>query len=601
MPTVYGREILINNIQSSSMHEKKGIEGELQILNYLEQMMPIDATIIAKPEIGNLEPDFIVILPKEGFFIVEVKNFSLGAIDEVLSNGAFKFKNGSVANPFSQVGAHLEQLNQFIMSNYRQDVYRNIGKLVVFPGFTQLEFNHRFCDSLSKWTYEQFDKFYRYHLFSDDLTDNLLKKIGEARKFPGALMKLSRGCLIEIAEMIKPRPNNESSLNILHKEKLIDEFFFENVFTRLVKKDAVNGQKIQNSIKDLLNKELPYFKGARTYEQAYLALRNLMGAIKAESSTYLNSINELTKIKNKMLNKRTRIVEEFKEDVQRGLHSFFEKQLKIMQDEVRDNTKWHTSLSDTSKKAAAFVYNPLLKIAKKTNRLQDKVDNLTELDDKSELEKILEEYLKPTKVGEGYDSVMKTAIKRYEENWIKTIEQYTPNLRGLKTFLPASLKSENQQLKHKLGASEQVLGLTIGSAVIGTISLAAGWHTLTYAALNVFPPIAVFAAIATIATAVLRKDNEIQKKQSQLEEAVNSYRQHIFQQIDPPRLSGNHKSLFQQIEKTSDDIVNTTICEWEKQLFGQIKVDDYQELINSMLLYAELIDESISDINNRME
>ena len=243
MPTIYGREILINNIQSSSMHEKKGIEGELQILNYLEQMMPIDSTIIAKPEIGNLEPDFIVILPKEAFFIVEVKNFSLHAIVDVLSNGTFKLKNGNITNPFSQVGAHVEQLNQFIMSNYGRDVYKSIGKLVVFPDFTQLEFNSTFCDSLSKWTDDQLDTFYRYHAFSNDLTNNLLKKIREARKFPNVSMQLSRTCLIEMAEMIKPRPNNESSLNILHREKLIDESFFNNVFTRLIQKDAVNGRR----------------------------------------------------------------------------------------------------------------------------------------------------------------------------------------------------------------------------------------------------------------------------------------------------------------------------------------------------------------------
>ena len=90
-----------------------------------------------------------------------------------------------------------------------------------------------------------------------------------------------------------------------------------------------------------------------------------MGSIKAESSIYLNYINELTNIENKMLNQRTRIVEEFKEDVQKGIHSFFEKQLELMKYAVQENTKWHTSLSDTSKKAAAFVYNPLLKIAKK--------------------------------------------------------------------------------------------------------------------------------------------------------------------------------------------------------------------------------------------
>ncbi|OCS85383.1 NERD domain-containing protein [Caryophanon tenue] len=77
MPIVYGRDLLTENLRQATGKDKKGIQGELQILQQLEQLLPIEATIIAKPAIGVLEPDFIVIVPNEAFFIVEVKNFTL--------------------------------------------------------------------------------------------------------------------------------------------------------------------------------------------------------------------------------------------------------------------------------------------------------------------------------------------------------------------------------------------------------------------------------------------------------------------------------------------------------------------------------------------
>lgn len=598
VPTIYGRDFLIDTLQNSSGHDKKGIEGELLVLNYLERMMPNNATIIAKPEIGNLEPDFIVIFPKEALFIVEVKNLSLHSITEVMSNGVVKLKTGTMTNPFSQVSSHVEHLNQFIMSNYNQDIYKTIGKLVVFSNFTRSDFVGKFGMQLANWTEEHLKQFYRYHIFLDELETDFLYKLRAARKFPDAPFQLKGERLLEVIELMKPRPKAESSIEILHQEQLVDEHFFSNVFSRLIQNDKLHGQKIAGSIQHTLRKELPYVQGAKTYEQGYLALRNLMVAVKAESSNYLNHMNELNHIENKMLNERTRIVEQFKEDVHKGLHTYFQTQLKVMQYSISENTKWHTSLSDTSKKAAAFVYNPLLKMAKKTNALQDKVENFDELDGTSELEKILQQYLDNTKVESAYNQVMKKALHSFEENWKDVIKKYQPDLRGLHAF-SSTIKVENQHVKYQFGDSEQILGVTVGAAVVGTIGLAAGWHTFAYAALNVFPPIAIFAAVATVATAVWRKDSEVAKRKEQLSEAVNSYKQHLFQQIDPPRITGKADSVFQHIEKTSDTIVKAAITEWEKQLFGDLTTDDYQAVVQALLSYATLIDESLEDVVNK--
>lgn len=600
MPTVYGREVLVEGLQNASGHERKGMEGELRVLNRLEQVLPLHATVIVKPAIGNLEPDFIVVLPNEGFFVIEVKNFALRGIREVLSNGALKFSSGNIANPLSQVTAHTEQLNQFTMSNFGLDVYKCIGKLVVFAGFTKPEFMQAFQQNMLRWEGHQQANFERYHAFVDELEGDFFTQLKNARKFAKTPFHVQRSVLLDMALLMKPRPNVETAVLFEGREALLDVDYFSQTLTQLTNKDAENGTTIQRAIDQLLQRELPYLQGAKTYEQAYLALMNLKGAIKAESSTYLNFINELKNIENKMLNERTRIVEQFKRDIQLGIHNYFSKQLQDMKYHIEKNTKWHSSLTDTSKKAAAIMYNPLLKIAKKSVASQKKLDDLDEIDGRSGLEKTLEQHLDSKKIEATYNLVMKTAIVTYEKNWKEVIAQHTPNLKGLQTF-SSSIHIHNQQLKHQLGASEQVLGLTVGSAVIGTIGLAAGWHTFTYAALNVFPPIAVFAVIATIATAVIRKDHEVQKQQKQLEDAVKSYEEHLFQQIDPPRLTQTQRSVFSKIEKASDAIVHETIAEWERQLFGSLHTADYQALIEHLLRYADSIDQAINDVKQRME
>lgn len=63
----------------------------------------------------------------------------------------------------------------------------------------------------------------------------------------------------------------------------------------------------------------------------------------------------------------------------------------------------------------------------------------------------------------------------------------------------------------------------IGSAVVGTVGLAAGWHTITYAILNAFPPMAIFALAMTAVTGVVTKDKTVQNRIKEIDEAINQY------------------------------------------------------------------------------
>lgn len=115
------------------------------------------------------------------------------------------------------------------------------------------------------------------------------------------------------------------------------------------------------------------------------------------------------------------------------------------------------------------------------------------------------------------------------------------------------------------------------------------------------PPIAIFAAFATVATAFIRKDSEIKKKQQQLAEAVKAYEEHLFQQIDPPRIDDDGESLFTRVERSSDDVVHVAIQEWEKQLLGSLTMKEYELYTEKLLQYVELLDESIEHMQAMLQ
>ncbi|OCS85381.1 hypothetical protein [Caryophanon tenue] len=195
------------------------------------------------------------------------------------------------------------------------------------------------------------------------------------------------------------------------------------------------------------------------------------------------------------------------------------------------------------------MYNPLVKMAKKSSIPQEKLENIDELDDRSIIEKTLAHYLHPTAIEKTYNLLIKQALDDYEKQWEHIIARYTPNLDGLQTLSMSTITMNNNQLKHRLGMSE---------------------------------------------------GHEIKKQHEQLTEAVKAYEKHLFQQIDPPRLEKMQQSVFLKIEKTSDIIVQQAIAEWERQLFGKLTIKDYEQVINELVTYASFVDEAIRDVQEQL-
>lgn len=187
MGILVGKDELINNYNAyKDGANKKGLAAEVLVAEKLEKMLNPDTFIICQPDVGEAQPDFLIISKLFGFRLVEVKNYSLNYIEDVFSNGALKIK-GTISNPLVQVRNHAEKTYRFLSNNFTNyignDVYKKIGYCVIHAGFTKAQFESKFFTSISKWSEKEKNDFFKYNIFLNQLTGILDETIENAVKF----------------------------------------------------------------------------------------------------------------------------------------------------------------------------------------------------------------------------------------------------------------------------------------------------------------------------------------------------------------------------------------------------------------------------------
>jgi hydrogenase maturation factor len=180
-----GREQLISSISSSRelvKNDLKGLEGELQVGDVLANWLPEDTYVITHPSIGKYDPDFLVISPKYGFRIVEVKNWNGASINEIYPNGAMRI-NTSNQNPLIQVKKHIDEFNGYIRSlniPTLKDAYKMTGYVVIHCGFARKQIEEK----LQGWNYTNKKDFFKHHIFLDQFGYGMDLLLENATKYP---------------------------------------------------------------------------------------------------------------------------------------------------------------------------------------------------------------------------------------------------------------------------------------------------------------------------------------------------------------------------------------------------------------------------------
>lgn len=222
MAKYLGKEELIKALKDVNSKKDpmiKGLMAEVHVGSMLEKHLPSDCVIVAHPQIGKYDPDFIVISPRYGFRIIEVKSYDIASIHSVETNGTVIFLNRTKSNPMSQVKLHLDELRTYLENNHKVPQI-NMGCLVLHYGFTKGELNTKFGDKFS-------DNFNETTIFRDQLNGNLdgiLEKAGKGIK--AGLTKNLIDAIVGSIKIAEPKYQEQDQRKVFRVIAFMTAFLF---------------------------------------------------------------------------------------------------------------------------------------------------------------------------------------------------------------------------------------------------------------------------------------------------------------------------------------------------------------------------------------
>ncbi|MFD2446603.1 hypothetical protein ACFSO7_21930 [Bacillus sp. CGMCC 1.16607] len=391
-------------------------------------------------------------------------------------------------------------------------------------------------------------------------------------------------------------------MNFDYKDEILNLTAFQPVLDEIKQIDSSMGENIESAIIASLTESHGLIREATTIEQLNLGLIKEQILTQAQSSQYLNITDEITQKKNRLLESKPKIYHEFMQEVEQNVSKLLMDKKYKMFKEIEKDGSWYSGLRDTAKKSSGILVNATIKgintVSKEINGKQvfenEKVMNSNTL-----VEELLEKYLNSSKVSNQMSEIITNATSNLEKKWIEIITANLPNVKRLSAFSIADSAKSHLKVDFQFGATEQVLAMGIGSAVIGTVGLAMGWHTMTYAMLNVFPPVALFAAVATVVVGVLTKDKAIEKRKMDIAAAVNEYHHYFLIQLYTfKQQSLENKSISLYMEQLGQKIVEETVCQWEANYFGKLRIEHFREINQAFVKHLMYVNEAIEEIEN---
>ncbi|MBM4141668.1 MAG: hypothetical protein FJ242_09360 [Nitrospira sp.] len=383
-------------------------------------------------------------------------------------------------------------------------------------------------------------------------------------------------------------------------EKITTLSSFSEVFSELKKVDQKKGDEIKKALNECvkdIHLQIQNSKG--DFKNLKYLLYKESVEVKAHSSSYLSYSEMMAVRENALWKFAFNLTEQFFDIISNALDDYFRAKAEIINQELEQDATWYSGLRDTTKKMGSIlnISKKLVKEGLETVGLSMVMDDKELVDTHGIVEKLLDKHLSPKEVSKDIAKIMKKAHKQYKGSWEKEIKIQAPDLSKIKAFASMYGKKLPISIGFELGAAEQTFAVGISGAIAGTIGLAAGWHTLTYALLHVFPPVAIFAILGTVVVAVLTKDKALEKRKTHVKEAVKQYHRHFLLQIEVEKLQQlNNKTLREAMIEQSKNIVQETVKQWGQAISGNLTVDHYRLLVAAFTKHLILIDDCLHAI-----
>jgi len=384
--------------------------------------------------------------------------------------------------------------------------------------------------------------------------------------------------------------------------RIIELDSFYDVFSKLRKIDSRKTEEIENSlkqsIKDIHTTIEKSYNNITPLKLKYLLYRESV-ELKAHASSYLTYLEMMGRRENALWRFAFDLTEQFFDLISDALDKYFNAKLQVMLSELENSYQWYTGLQDSGKKSGCVINYSKKLLKQGLNRIGvDVLDNKEIVDAKSVVERILDSHLDINLVSKDIGNILQKAYERYRSRWEEEIKTQSPKLDRLQTFSSICGRNLDISIGFELGLAEQTFAVGISSAIVASIGLAAGWHTLTYAMLSVFPPVAIFAALATVMVSLLTKKKALENRRKQIAEALKQYHKHFLLQIEIGKIKElKDKTIRKTMNEQSEHIVKKTIQQWTKAISGNLGMQHYRMIVSAFEKHLNLIDQCINELS----
>ncbi len=232
----------LNSIRSKKSELYSRLNAEKEVGELLEKHLPEDIYIIAHPQIGEYDPDFLVISTRFGCRVIEVQSWNPEDITEIDTDGSITLKDNRQINLSDQIKKHRDELSIFLDTNLGMTNV-TIDGLIVHYRFTMEEFKEKAAKVFPP-------DYYRNLLFKDQIDSRIEQRLKASSKY------VNRGLIesniqtilsaIEISENIA-KEKKYFHVTIIEPEKTEEEPEVEEQETE----ETTQTEETQETEKDL--------------------------------------------------------------------------------------------------------------------------------------------------------------------------------------------------------------------------------------------------------------------------------------------------------------------------------------------------------------
>ena len=195
-------------------------------------------------------------------------------------------------------------------------------------------------------------------------------------------------------------------------------------------------------------------------------------------------------------------------------------------------------------------------------------------------------------------AVLHEAWQKYERQW-GDLEAYKGVSRDQGFCLAESAASLNAKPGKAANPAMRVGGAGAFVGAAATVSLAMGWHTLSYAVFHVFPPAMVFSLLAAAWTGKHKEESYRSEIKNQFSRCLHLIRQDYvqiwFEGSDP---EGQQAPLRTEVMRDAAARVEASLQAWQRRLFGQLDVGDYIALVQSFETQLALLETGLTQLDD---